>query len=173
MAAWRRARALAPAPGWGGGVVRGGAGQGRYRAGDGGGQLRVVTPGTAQEDLGRVGQGDHGGDRAGHRLGDGLAGGARGRDPGAGGGGRGGRVDGGDAGLAQAELAEDVDQADRPTVRADGEQVGDLAGQARVAAADLAVGDHGAAQALAQVEGGEGVQAGPGGGGAVGGGGRG
>ena len=69
-------------------------------------------------------------------------------------------VDGGRPGLPQAELAEDLDEADGPAPRAGGEQVGDLAGQAGVPAPHLAVADDRAAEALAEVEVGEVVQGG-------------
>ena len=68
-------------------------------------------------------------------------------------------VDGRRAGLAQAEFAEDLDQADGLPVRAGGDQVRDLARQPRGPPADLAVADDGAAQSFPQEDVGEVVQA--------------
>ena len=60
-----------------------------------------------------------------------------------------------DARSAQAQLGEDLGERHGPAVRAGGDEVGDLAGEAVVPAAHLAVADDCAAQALAQVEVGE------------------
>ena len=68
-------------------------------------------------------------------------------------------VDGRRAGLAQAEFAEYLDQADGLPVRADGDEVRDLARQPRVPPADLAIADDRAAQPFSQEDIGEVIQA--------------
>ena len=61
-------------------------------------------------------------------------------------------VDRGRAGATQAERREHLGQWHGHAAGSDGHQVRDLAGQAGVAAADLAVADDGAAEAFAEVE---------------------
>ena len=54
--------------------------------------------------------------------------------------------------MAQTEFAENIDECHRPAAGADRDHVGDLASEAAVAAADLAVADDSGAQALAQIQ---------------------
>ncbi len=115
----------------------------------------MAAPRAAHDDQLGIGQRDDGGQHAADSPGQGAPGGGRlslrtaGRREEA------GHVDRGGPGLAQAQLAEDLDERPGLAAGAGGDEVGHLAREPGVAAADLAVADDGAAEALAEEQVGE------------------
>jgi hypothetical protein len=117
----------------------------------------MAAPRSADDDEFRVSERDDGGQDPAYGLAEGLTrgrlwarAGCGGQEP--------VHVDGRRIGLPEAELAEYFDERNRLALRASGDKVRNLAGEAGMPAPYLAIADDRAAQSLAQEEVGEVVQ---------------